>query len=142
MVWRLGGGTGGGAGELWYFSHRCLYDSATIPLRSRLSPVHDLTSDSLQMHFIVYHLLLGLSSCRFSKTIQVIQPTRYKSFTSLLLDVYVWLNMFRESPRPTSGAYNCTRSLWLNRWGEAPGALLVVVCLHTTNNAKAASFQR
>jgi len=24
----------------------------------------------------------------------------------------VWLNMFRASSRPSSGAYNCTRSLW------------------------------
>jgi len=34
------------------------------------------------------------------------------SFTSLLLDVYVWLNMFWASPCPSSGAYNCTRSPW------------------------------
>ena len=27
------------------------------------------------------------------------QPTRCNSFTSLLLDVYVWLNMFRAPPR-------------------------------------------
>jgi hypothetical protein len=38
---------------------------------------------------------------------------RCNSFTSLLLDVYVWLNMFRALPRPSSGAYNCTRSLWI-----------------------------
>jgi hypothetical protein len=31
-------------------------------------------------------------------TIQIIQPTRCNIFTSLLLDVYVWLNMFRASP--------------------------------------------
>jgi len=61
-------------------------------------------------------------------TIQTIQPTRCNSFTSLLLDVYVWLNMFRASPRPSSGAYDCTRSLRFNRWREAAGALLVVVC--------------
>jgi hypothetical protein len=36
-------------------------------------------------------------------------------FTNLLPDVYVWLNMFRASPRPSSGAYNCTRSLWFYR---------------------------
>jgi len=41
--------------------------------------------------------------------IQIIQPMKCNSFTSLLLDVYVWLNMFRASPRPSSGAYNCTR---------------------------------
>jgi len=41
--------------------------------------------------------------------IQIIQPTRCTSFSSLLLDVYVWLNMFRVSPCPSSGAFNCTR---------------------------------
>jgi len=30
--------------------------------------------------------------------------TRWNSFTSLLLDVYVQLNMFRASSRPSSGA--------------------------------------
>jgi len=38
--------------------------------------------------------------------IQINQPTSCNSFTSLLLGVYVWLNMFRASPRPSSGAYN------------------------------------
>jgi hypothetical protein len=42
--------------------------------------------------------------------------TRCNSFTSLLLDVYVWLNMFRVLPRQTSGAYNCVSSLWFYRW--------------------------
>jgi hypothetical protein len=42
-------------------------------------------------------------------------------------DVYVWLNMFWASARPSSGAYNCTRSLWFYHWREAAGALLVVV---------------
>jgi hypothetical protein len=40
-------------------------------------------------------------------TIQINQPTRCNSFTSLLPDVYVSLNMFRVPPRPSSGAYNC-----------------------------------
>ena len=75
-------------------------------------------------------------------SIQIIQPTRCKSFTSLLLDVYVWLNMFCASPRPSSGAYNCTRSLWFYRWRKSAGAFLVVVCQTTTNNAPAASLQR
>ena len=35
--------------------------------------------------------------------------------------------MFWASPRPSSGAYNCTRSLWFNRWREEAEALLVVV---------------
>jgi hypothetical protein len=74
--------------------------------------------------------------------IQVIQPTGCNSFTSLSLDVYVWLNMFRTSPRPLSGAWNCTKSLWFYRWREAAGALLVVVWQTTTNNTPAASLQR
>ena len=60
-------------------------------------------------------------------TIQIIQPIRCNSFTSLSLDVYVWLNMFRASPRPSSGAYNCTSSLCFYRWREVAEALLVVV---------------
>jgi hypothetical protein len=50
------------------------------------------------------------------KSIQINQPTECNSFTSLLLDVYVWLNMFRAPLRPSSGEYNCTRSLWFYRW--------------------------
>jgi hypothetical protein len=48
-------------------------------------------------------------------TIQINQSTRCNSFTSLLVDVQMWLNMFRTSLRPSSGAYNCTRSLWFYR---------------------------
>jgi len=70
-------------------------------------------------------ILFGFEA--WSLTIQISQPTRYNNFTSLLLDVYVWLNMFRALPRPSSGAYYCTRSLWFYRWREAVGALLVVV---------------
>jgi hypothetical protein len=75
-------------------------------------------------------------------TIQINQPTRCNSFTSLLLDVYVWLYMFRTLRRPSSGAYNCTRSLWFYRWSVVVGAFLVVVCQTTTNNAPAAFLQR
>jgi hypothetical protein len=48
-------------------------------------------------------------------------------FTSLLLDVHMWLNMFRASPRPSSGAYNCTKSLCFYLWKEKAGSLLVEV---------------
>jgi len=58
---------------------------------------------------------------------QINQPTRCNSFTGLLLDVYVWLNMFRVPVRPSSAVYNCTRSLWFYRWSMAVRALLVVV---------------
>jgi len=50
-------------------------------------------------------------------TIQINQPTRCNCFTSLLLDVYVWLNMFLAPFRPSSGAYNWTRSLWFTVGG-------------------------
>jgi hypothetical protein len=76
------------------------------------------------------------------QTIQIIQPTRCNSFTSLVLDVYVWLSMFRASPCQSSGAYNCARSHWFYRWREAAGASLVVVWQTTTNNTSAASLQR
>jgi len=71
-------------------------------------------------------------------TIQINQPTRCNSFTSLLLDVYAWLDMFRAPLRPSSGAYNCISSLWFYRWRVAVATLLVVVwqitCQTTTNN--------
>jgi len=37
-------------------------------------------------------------------TIQINQPTRCNNFSSLLLDVYLQLNMFRASSRPSSEA--------------------------------------
>jgi len=58
-------------------------------------------------------------------TIQINQPTRCSSFTSLSLDVYVWLNMFWAPLCLSSGAYNCTRSLWFYHWRVATGAWLV-----------------
>jgi len=38
------------------------------------------------------------------RTIQINQPTRCENSSSLLLDVYVQLNMFRAYLRPSSGA--------------------------------------
>jgi len=37
-------------------------------------------------------------------TIQINQPNRCNNFSSLFLDVYSQLNMFRASSRPSSGA--------------------------------------
>ena len=76
--------------------------------------------------------------CVTSYVIQIIQPTGCNRFTSLLFDVYVLLNMFRGSPRPSSGACNCTRCHWFYRWREAAGALLAVVWQTTANNAPTA----
>jgi len=61
------------------------------------------------------------------RTIQINQPTRCNNFTSLLLEVYVWLNMFRAPLRPSPGAYNCARGLWFYCWSVVVWALLVVV---------------
>ena len=62
------------------------------------------------------NLLTNIRHSELGYWIQINQPTRCNNFTSLLLDVYVWLNMFRAPRRPSSGAYNCTRSLWFYRW--------------------------
>ena len=53
-----------------------------------------------------------------------INQIRYNSFTSLLLDVYVWLNMFRSPLRPSSGAYSCIWSLWFYRWSVVGGGVV------------------
>jgi hypothetical protein len=74
--------------------------------------------------------------------IQINKPTRYNSFTNLLLDVYVWLNMFWAPPRPSSGIYNWISSLWFYRWSAAVAALLVVVCQTTNNNTYTTTLQR
>jgi len=65
------------------------------------------------------------SSDRFF--LQINQPTGWNNFTGLSLDVYVWLNVFRAPLRPSSGVYNCIRSLWFYRYREAAEALLVIV---------------
>ena len=75
-------------------------------------------------------------------TIQINQPTSCNSFTSLLLDVYVQLNMFRAPLLASSGAYNCISILWFYRWSVVVAALLVVVWQTTTNNAATATLQR
>ena len=45
-----------------------------------------------------------LISFQISYKFQINQPARCNNFSILLLDVYVQLNMFRASSRPTSGA--------------------------------------
>jgi hypothetical protein len=76
------------------------------------------------------------------QTIQIIQPTECNSFTTLLLDVYMWLNMFWALPRPSSRAYNCISSFWFYCWNVAVAALIAVVCQTTTNNAATTTLQR
>jgi hypothetical protein len=50
-----------------------------------------------------------------------------QQFHNLLLEVYVWLNMFQALPRPSSGAYNCISSLWFYNSSIVVAALLDVV---------------
>jgi hypothetical protein len=35
---------------------------------------------------------------------------------------FVSLNMFRATPRPSSGAYNCINNLWFYRWSVVVAA--------------------
>jgi hypothetical protein len=66
-----------------------------------------------------------------------------QQFYKFILHVYAWLNMFRASPRPSSGARNCTRSLWFYRWKEAAGVLLVTVWPdHDQQRSSPASLQQ
>ena len=113
----------------------CIGDRIGPCLQALLLPEQMLLRNTFDVRKAVHH-----------HTIQIIQPTKWNSFTRLLLDVYVWLNMFRMPLRPSSGAFNRIRSLWFYRWKESAGALLVVVWpvtgQTTTNNAPAVSFQR
>ena len=43
----------------------------------------------------------------------------------------MWCIVFWTSPHPSSGAYDCARSLWFYLWREVAGALLAVVCQTT-----------
>jgi hypothetical protein len=140
-----------------YSSH---YFGYALNIKSPLIMNEDQLFDNYLVMFIMWlrsknlerksrKFLCGLQKTAFHvrksvhhHTIQIIQPTGCNTFKSLLLDVCVWLNMFREYPRPSSGAYNCTRSLWFYRWREAAGALFFVVLQTTTNDVPAASLQR
>ena len=61
-------------------------------------------------YFVIYQFTLSFSLSFLKPVkqagiqIQINQPTRCKNFSSLLLDVYVQLNMFRASSRPSLGA--------------------------------------
>jgi hypothetical protein len=92
----------------------------------------------------LHHCESHAKKCRKNHTsimMQINQPTRCNSFTSLLLDDYVWLNMFQALSRPLSGAYSCISSLWFYCRSVVVAALLVVVWQTMTNNATT-TFQR
>jgi hypothetical protein len=63
----------------------------------------------LAVDLVVLNENSGYLNLKFFKnlhhhTTQINQPTRRNNLSSLLLDVYVQLNVFRASPRPSSGA--------------------------------------
>jgi hypothetical protein len=62
--------------------------------------------DKQAQKFVLEMLVLNFKVCKsmHHHTIQINQATRCKIFSSLLFDVYVQLNMFRASSRPSSGA--------------------------------------
>jgi hypothetical protein len=51
-----------------------------------------------------YHVFKVWKFVLHHHTIQINQPTRCNNFSSLVLEVYVQLNMFRASSSPSSGA--------------------------------------
>jgi hypothetical protein len=59
-------------------------------------------------------------------TFQINQPTRCNNSSSLLLDVYIQLNMFRASSRPSSGAQQLQERPLVYRWSVVVAVLLVV----------------
>jgi hypothetical protein len=76
---------------------------------NQMMPVCILRSHFVKIHFdIVIPIKAGLSvwslPINFLTIIQINQPTRCNNSSSLLLDVYVQLNMFRASLRPSFGA--------------------------------------
>ena len=61
---------------------------------------------------------------KWDKTIPISQPTRCNNFPSLLVDVYVRLDMFRASSRPSSGAQELQQQplvLLLEHGGSSAG---------------------
>jgi hypothetical protein len=83
----------------------------------------------------VRHLLMDITN-QVLHSIQINQPTRCNSFTSLLFDVYVWLTILRATLRSSSGAYNCTRGLWFYRSSVVGRGQQT-----TTNNAPTTTLQ-
>ena len=71
-----------------------------VPILSQVNPLHTL------MYYFFRICCNKFQVCKslHHHTIQINQTTRCNNLSSLLLDVYVQLNMFRASSRPSSGA--------------------------------------
>ena len=87
--------------------------NSTVSLSAHKNPaqVQWISIKYLQLSIYIHTCMFDVRKSVHHHTIQIIQPVRCNSFTGLLLEVYVWLNMFRAPLRPSSGEYNCTRSL-------------------------------
>jgi hypothetical protein len=64
------------------------------------------------LHIASFKSLFHFVVCNYSDQFQINQPTRCNNFSGLLLDVYVQLNMFRASSRPSSGTACGRRPSW------------------------------
>jgi len=77
--------------------------------------------------------------------LQINQPTRCNNFSSLLLDVYVQLSIFRASSHHHQELNDCSSSLWFYLWSVVIAVLLVVVGPTgptTTNSTAVTTLQR
>jgi hypothetical protein len=71
------------------------------PLQQELlSHLHSITFQQIWIILLMFKVCKSVHHC----TIQINQPTGCNNFSSLLFDVYVQLNMFWASSRPSSGA--------------------------------------
>ena len=69
--------------------YRVMFHETESSSIQNILPLSTYNSERFEVRKSVHH-----------HTIQTIQPTRCNTFTNLLPDVYVWLNMFWASPRP------------------------------------------
>jgi len=88
------------------FATKTLYTPLLSPMRAIC--LADLIIINLIIRIILvrsyWKVLMILYPQLLEGLIQINQPTRCNNSSSLLLDVYVQLNMFRASSRPSSGA--------------------------------------
>ena len=81
------------------FSLFCYFFSGFSCMSCALSPLSCPLSISIFIPFIILH-----NYRIFVSPFQINRSTRCNNFSSLLLDIYVQLNIFRASSRPSSGA--------------------------------------
>jgi hypothetical protein len=74
-----------------------------LPPVRRKSPNSHRTN-LCEILYLRYFYLFKVCKSVHHHTVQMNQPTRWNSFSGLLLDVYIQLNVFLASSRPSSGA--------------------------------------